>query len=333
MSISHRERLQACLAGELLDRPPVALWRHFPVDDQSPESLAAATTHFQETYDFDLVKVTPASSFCLRDWGVADAWQGAHEGTREYTRRVVHQPDDWAQLPVLVPDAGALGAQLQCLRLLAGRFGPEVPIIQTIFNPLSQAKNLAGEQLLLTHLRRHPEAVHAGLETITRGTRAFIQAARDTGIAGVFYAVQHAQYPLLAEAEYRQFGRVYDLQVLEAADGLWLNVLHLHGSEVMFDLFLDYPVAVVNWHDRSTPPALDEAQTRFPGVVCGGLQRWETMVLGTPEMVWKEARQALEATQGRRFILGTGCVTPITAPHGTLLAARRAVEAWPSATS
>jgi uroporphyrinogen decarboxylase len=49
------------------------------------------------------------------------------------------------------------------------------------------------------------------------------------------------------------------------------------------------------------------------------------MVLGTPEQVRTEARQAIEATGGRRFILGTGCVTPITAPRANLRAAREAV--------
>ena len=44
-----RERLEACLSGRLLDRPPVALWRHFPVDDQTPDGLAAATIEFQIT--------------------------------------------------------------------------------------------------------------------------------------------------------------------------------------------------------------------------------------------------------------------------------------------
>jgi hypothetical protein len=48
MTLTHRERLKACLADELtLDRPPVALWRHFPVDDQDPETLAAATLDYQ----------------------------------------------------------------------------------------------------------------------------------------------------------------------------------------------------------------------------------------------------------------------------------------------
>ena len=73
MTMTHHERLMACLQGEETDRSAVALWRHFPVDDQSPETLAAAALNFQHIYDFDLVKVTPASSFCLKDWGVEDA--------------------------------------------------------------------------------------------------------------------------------------------------------------------------------------------------------------------------------------------------------------------
>ena len=80
--ITHRARLEACLAGETLDRPPVALWRHFPVDDQTPQGLAASTLAFQRLFDFDLVKVTPSSSYCLQDWGSRDDWRGNPEGTR-----------------------------------------------------------------------------------------------------------------------------------------------------------------------------------------------------------------------------------------------------------
>ncbi len=47
MPLTHRERLQACLADDpALDRPPVALWRHFPVEDQSPGRLVVATVDF-----------------------------------------------------------------------------------------------------------------------------------------------------------------------------------------------------------------------------------------------------------------------------------------------
>lgn len=324
--LTHRQRLEACLSGGDLDRVPVALWRHFPVDDQKPSSLAAAAVAFQRMYEFDFVKVTPASSFCIKDWGVEDQWQGAAEGTRQYTRRAIQSPEDWENLHVLDPYKGYLADQLACLRMITAELGPDVPVIQTIFNPLSQAKNLVAKETLLVHLRKYPEAVHTGLQIIAESTQSFIEAAMKTGISGIFYAVQHAQYSLLSGSEYAAFGHAYDLQVLEPAQELWLNVLHLHGEDIMFDQFVDYPVAVINWHDRETPPSLTEALKRFSGVVCGGLERERTMVLGTPEQVTAEAHDAIQVTNRQRFILGTGCVVPITAPHGNLLAARESVQ-------
>ncbi len=323
--ISHRQRLQACLSGEKPDRTPVALWHHFPVDDQSPQRLAEATLAFQHTYDFDLVKVMPASSYCLKDWGAQDEWRGSTEGTRSYTTAVIQQPEDWKRLPVLDPYAGELGSMLACLNKITSELGSDTPVIHTIFNPLAQAKNLAGEGRLLVHLRTNPDALHAGLQTIAESTRRFIQAARQSGIAGIFYAVQHAQLELLTPQEFSTFGIEYDLQILETANSFWCNMLHLHGLDVMFDLFLDYPIQIINWHDRDTAPSLSEAQKKFKGVVCGGLQR-EHLALGTPKTITAEARDAILATGGRRFMLGTGCVMPVITPYGNIMAARRSVE-------
>jgi uroporphyrinogen decarboxylase len=324
--MTKRQRLEAAFRGEAPDRTPVALWRHFPGDDQDPRALAASTLAFQRQYDFDFIKVTPASSFCAVDWGVEDVWVGNEEGTREYVRHPIRTPDDWNSLQVLDPEQGALGAQLHCLELIHESVGDEVPFIQTIFNGLSQAKNLVGRDRLVADLREHPDAVMAGLEAITQTTVKFIEAARRRGIAGIFLAVQHAAFGLLTEDEYRKFGIASDQRLLEAAQGLWLNVLHLHGDRVMFDLLAGYPVQVVNWHDRETPPSLAGGLAGTGAAVLGGLRQWETMVQGTPEDVLREANDALQQTAGRRFILGTGCVTPITAPWANIRAARAAVE-------
>lgn len=325
-SLNHRQRIECCLSGVKPNRTPVALWRHFPVDDQKPEYLAAATLAFQEEYDFDLVKVTPASSFCLKDWGVDDAWMGATEGTREYIKRRVTSPEDWGRLEVLDPYQGHLFAQLTCLDIICNQLGPGVPVVQTIYNPLSQAKNLVSGNQLVTHLRKYPDAVHEGLRIITESTLRFIEAMMKTGVAGIFFAVQHASYTILTEEEYKEFGRAYDFAIVSACQDLWLNMLHIHGNNVMFDLLADYAVQVINWHDRETEPSLVEAKKRYPGIVCGGLMREETMVLGTPERVTAEARDAILMTEGERFILGTGCVLPTIAPRANILAARKSVE-------
>jgi uroporphyrinogen decarboxylase len=322
---THRERIQACLNGETPDRTPIALWRHFPVDDQNPESLAASTLHFQNIYDFDIVKVTPASSFAVKDWGVDDQWTGDAEGSRRYTKRVIHKPEDWQKLKPLEPTSPHLAGQLYCLRLLKKSLPPETPIIQTIFNPLSQAKNLASNATLLEHLQSHPEAVMKGLDTIVRTTSKFIESAREAGIDGIFYAVQHAQVEVMELNEYKTFGLPFDQQVLESTKGLWCNMLHLHGKDVFFSLLRLFDFQIVNWHDRETYPSLSEAKTLFKGTLCGGL-RQDALVLEDQAKIREEAEDAIRQTHGKRFILGTGCVVPITAAHGNYMAALESVR-------
>lgn len=327
MMLSKRERLERTLAGEPTDRVPVALWRHWPGDDQRPADLVESAVAFQRQYDWDFLKLTPASSYCIADYGVQDQWVGSLEGTREYTRRVISRTRDWGELRPLDPNKGALGQQIEALRLLRDAVGDDVPCLMTIFNPLSQAKNLVGKDVLTAHMRTAPDQVHAGLATLTESTLRFMDAIRRSGIAGIFYAIQHASYAIMSEAEYREFGRPYDLQILGAlAPGWWFNMLHLHGDAPMFDLVADYPVGAINWHDRETEPDLATGMQKFPGAVCGGLGRWDPVHNGTPSEVRAMARDAMERTGGRRFILSTGCVMMITSPLSNARAVRDAVN-------
>lgn len=324
--ISHEERLKKCLSGETPDRVPIALWRHFPVEDQNPAWLAKAVVEFQEEYDFDFVKITPSSSYCVKDWGALEQWKGNPEGSCEYTQFPIQHFEDWRKITPLSPSTGSLADQLECIRLIRQNLPQDTPIIQTIFNPLSQAKNLVGKNNLPSHLRLCPEDIKSALRVITNTTIEFIQAAKKEGIAGIFFAIQHAQASLLSPAEYDEFGILFDLEILETVQDLWLNVAHLHGTEVYFGKISQYPIDVINWHDLETPPDLKTAKLIFPGAVCGGLRQWETLVNGTPEQVTNEAKDAITQTQSSRFILGTGCVLPITAPRSNILAARQAVE-------
>ncbi|MBN1965447.1 MAG: uroporphyrinogen decarboxylase [Anaerolineae bacterium] len=326
MMLTKRERLEKAIAGEAVDRVPVALWRHWPGDDQRAADLARSTVEFQQRYDWDLVKVTPSSSFCITDFGVQDQWVGSLEGTRQYTRRIINRSLDWTELRVLDPRRGGLGRQLECLRLI-GEALDDVPVIQTIFSPLAQAKNIAGPDALIQYMRTAPDRLHTGLNTITESILRFLDELSRTRIDGIFYAVQHASYAVMSEDEYRAFGRPYDLRILEAlSDKWWFNMLHLHGDAPMFEMVADYPVQSLNWHDRETSPDLATGKTRFPGLVSGGLSRWDPVHQGTPTQVREQARDAITQTGGRRFLLSTGCVSMITTPLSNLRAVREAVE-------
>ncbi len=326
--MNHLQRLEACISGAEVDRPPVALWRHFPVDDQDPSSLANSILHFQNTYDFDLIKITPASSYCVRGYGVVDKWNGNPEGTREYTHYPVKEPGDWHKLATLSPFQGQLANQLECISQVISNSTERTPTIQTIFDPLSQAKNLVGKENLLVHIHYYPEDLLAGLDILTRNTIAFLRECIKLGIDGVFFAVQHLQASLLTRDEVARFLLPFDDEILKTAENLWLNVAHLHGNNLYFDLAPKRGISVLNWHDLETPPSLEQAKQSFSGAVCGGLRQWDTLVYGIPEDVRREAAAALESTDGNRFILGTGCVLPVIAPRSNILAVRKAVEKY-----
>lgn len=323
--MNHRQRMQACITGSEVDRPAVALWRHFPVDDQDPKKLAEAILQFQNTYDFDFIKITPASSFCVRDYGVIDAWRGHPEGTREFLSHPIDNPKDWTSLQKLSPLEGSLKDQLDCIKLVS--LGVRnTPFLQTIFDPMSQAKNLAGKENLLVHMRQHSKELHAGLERITENTISFIEGCKSIGIDGIFFAIQHAQASLLTKTELDEFVIPYAREIMNHVKDLWLNLIHIHGKDIYFTEICDLPAPMYNWHDQETSPTLRQAQNLTNAAVCGGLKQWDTLVYGSADEVAKEAREAISQTGGRNFILGTGCVLPIIAPHGNISAVRKTVE-------
>ncbi|MCP5096834.1 MAG: uroporphyrinogen decarboxylase [Chloroflexi bacterium] len=322
---SKQKRLEATIAGEKTDRVPVALWRHWPGDDQTAAALAAAHLKWQQDYDWDLVKVGPASSYSVADWGVKDRWVGHIEGTREYTDLPIKQPEDWQKLKPLDPKKGMLAEQIEALRLVHKNLEDGTPFIPTIFSPLTQVKHLVGKEKLMMHMRAYPELFHQALKVITESTMRFIEAAKGTGISGIFYAVQHARYPLMSRGEFEEYGRFYDLQVLNEVQDLWCNLLHVHSTDLMFDLVADYPVQIVNWHDRETGLTLADGLKQIKGAASGGVDHW-TLHADSPIDTLVEAAEAIQQANGRRLLLGTGCVAMVTTPLQNIRALREAVN-------
>jgi uroporphyrinogen decarboxylase len=321
---SKRDLLLATIARQPTDRTPVALWRHWPVEDQSAEALARATLEWQRRFDFDFIKVTPSQTFVAEDLGLAGVYDGNPEGDLVKGPPPVRTLEQWEALRPQPADTGALGRQIRCLQLIAAGAG-DTPFIQTIFNPLTVAACLAGPQATIWR-RRHPEAFRRGFAAVTETWAAFVAAVMGTGAAGIFLSTADASYRAMSEEEYRQWGLPSDLAVAEAAGAGWLNVLHVHGEELMFDLVAGYPFQVINWHDRRAGPSLREGAARFPGAVAGGIAQWDTLLAGAPAQVAAEVRDGIAQTGGRGYIAAAGCVTPIPVAELNIRAALAAAR-------
>lgn len=325
--MDHWKRLEAALQGQPTDRAPVALWRHFPEDDQEPERLAARTVEWQQRWGFDLVKFMPSGTYGVEDWGAVSAYRNAANGAREIAQPGIQRVEDWSALPTLDTRFGAYGRQNQALALAARELGGRVPILQTVFSPLTTARKLAGERLF-ADLRRAPEQVERALAVITEVTIRFAQEALACGAHGVFLATQLASHRLLTHDEYLRFGRPYDLQVLAALRGsARLNMLHAHGVDIMFDTLAAYPVEMINWHDRLTEPALRDAGRDFKGLLAGGLNEGETLVNAGPDAVEREVHEALAQRPDGKLVIAPGCVLRIDTPEDSIKAVMRAASA------
>lgn len=324
-AMTKKERIQAALAGKTVDRMPVGFWRHWPGDDQYETSLAHVTLEFQRTYDLDFIKLPVSSTYAVSDWGVKHEYQGSPNGDRAYLERAIKKPEDWKRITPLDIQKGTYGWHLKALREIIQSKDPETPLIVTMFNPLSVAFYLAGDETCLVHMRSYPEMVETALKAITATSASFARAAISAGADGIFLSAKQASYEEMSEQEYDRFGRPGDLEVLKAASEGWFNVLHLHGQHPMLSRLADYPVQVLNWHDRTTM-SLSEVCKMFPGALMGGVEQYKVLHFGTTADVEAQVRDAVKQMNGHRLIISPGCTYPLTVPHMNLAAMRQAVE-------
>jgi uroporphyrinogen decarboxylase len=322
--VTKRDRINGVIDGRPADRTPVALWRHFPEQDQRAEGLAEAHVAFQKKYDWDFLKVTPTSGYYGDDWGLRSSFKPNREGVRTYIDRPVKREIDWTKLKRLDITTGGHGREVKAIRLIRKAL-PDDVILQTIFSPLGIARTLSGETALLRYMRDSAEELHQGLDIIAEATTQFASECLAAGADGLFFATQCATTAYMTIEDYEEFARPYDLRVIDAARSGEITLLHIHGERIMFDELTDYPVQIINWHDRRTPPTIAEARKQFSGTLAAGVEA-ETLVKESPEAAAAQVKDAIAQAGGTKFIVTAGCVITVDAPEANVMAVRRAVE-------
>jgi uroporphyrinogen decarboxylase len=328
MATTKRARIEAALAGERPDRVPVGFWQHFPTLDDNVDAFVRATLEAFERYDLDFIKLTPRMPTAILDWGVKLGTFHPHRGFYFASERGVTEPDQWLALERIAPDAGSQAPQLEALRKVRAAAGPDVPVLMTLFSPVMAASFVADDATFTRHLRQYPEALRAGLLTIAQTIADFAEASVDAGADGFLYGIKHASARVLPWLDYAPLDVAFDRPLARIlSERSWFTIAHLHGQELAFDRFLDYPAHALNWYDRVDGPQLDRALEKKPdGVFAGGVDHERTLIIGTPDEVRFEVRDAIAQTNGTGFILAPGCTAPVTVPEANLRAMREAVE-------
>lgn len=340
-ALSKRERVEAALHRAEVDRVPVSAWRHFIPAEQKPDSLAdISLKHFYE-FDWDWIKVNPRATYYAEAWGNTYDYS---QYARVYPRRIdgpLHTPSDLEKIQSVSGTSGVFAEQLELIRRIRAGIGG-AHFVQTLFSPLSVLSFLVAHPLqhtaqavvqaqydgLRRYLDENPQGVHAALRQITLTLTEYAGAVIEAGASGLFFAIVKLARPaVLTEAEFAEFGRPYDLQLLQAVKSAPFNLLHICGDHVYFEAVQDYPVQAINWASvGQANPGVAEARQRSRLALIGGIDEDGVLQTGTPAQVLAAAQEAIHSSAGTGFLLSPGCGTSMEVPPANLHALRQAAE-------
>jgi uroporphyrinogen decarboxylase len=339
-SLSKRQRVEAALAGQDLDRVPVAAWGHLIPAEIDTKTLTEASLAFFREYDWDWLKVNPRATLFAEGWGSEFDFQD-YRGVLPKFVANPHDPIDWNQLEPARIDNPVWAAHLELLRGIKRGIGG-APFVQTLFSPASVLAYLAGRptdhsqeaasrshaDALLQLIRTQPAAAHHALGVIADSLAALAVASVEAGADGIFFAITRLARPGgFTEAEFETFGKPYDFRVLNAVAGARFNILHSCGSSTYWNAIQDYPVRALNWASVGQGnPDLAGARASSPLALIGGIDEVGVLQHGTPEQVRAATLKALALGGRERFLLAPGCCLDPSVPAANIRAFRDAVN-------
>jgi uroporphyrinogen decarboxylase len=299
--MTSRERVAAAFEGAPVDRVPLSFWRHFPEEDRRGESLAAATVRYQRRFPADLVKITPTGMYSVIDYGVT-VEQEWGIGTTRYVSGPITTAADLLRIPRIDLHTGMLGEMVDAVRLARAAIGDDVPILQTVFSPLTMLSKVAGGRVRRL-MDADPDALRDVASRLCEDALAFSRACLRAGADGVFFAVQHKT----GDADlYADFGEVLDVRFCREllTDGAVI-VLHLH-DEPDLSVADRYGVQAVNWDEATGPTVTDALGLTRRGVI-SGMSPTGAIRDPAPDRIARQIAELIGATRGRRLLIGPGC--------------------------
>ncbi len=287
------QRFHAAVRGEPVDYAPTVAWCNFVTDAVDGAENARRQLAFQEACDWDICKV-------MNDYRLAPP-----TGIE-----TLETPANMLRFAKQAMAERIFAEQLECLRILRQRLGPEVPLIDTLFEPFFSLLFAVGFSRA-QFIRSHPDEAAAMLGALTDTFADYVAEARKTPVDGFLYATNAC---ILApssrgidDAEYRRFHRPYDLRLLQAMEGT-VRIVHAHGNPLDITRILDYPCEVLSWSDRlAGNPSIAAVRKLTAICLMGGVDESKLQERSLPEIRAEVADALGQAGGPRNFILSPGC--------------------------
>ena len=315
-----RERVQAAISGQSVDRPPVCFWHHFAPNGSGGNMAQDTVNFFARQFDLDIAKIMSDVPYPM-------------------PRKAIGKPADWSSvLDWGSADNTFVRSYVSAVRQVRSILGPAYPLIVTVYSPTTWAllfcDDLGKRSRFLEDLDRAPSLLHGAMANIALNLRRLATACIEAGADGIFLSC-HGCDPAIPRELYNEIARPYDLMVLQGAQDGWLNLLHAHTDhpEIRIEDFLDFPVKAISWADIRTGRSIASIRALTDKCLMAGWDRVsplltdENMDFDDIVATWTdEAREAVKQAGGRGIILAPGCSVPNLSTRKALAAYRKAVD-------
>ncbi len=326
------ERIRAMVENRTVDRVGVSGWLHMPMVDRNVKDFCKATIDFTENNGWDFVKLMSNGHYFAEAYGADIRWRNdPREWSGDIREYPIKNADDAAALKVADVDANPVfQREINIARNVCGHYKGEVPVLATIFTPLTWLQEMTSSTNpapVLKMLAEEPGKVHKALHTLLETNLRFLDRLMDAGIDGIFLATQWAVRSLLTKAQMDEFCHPYDKALLNhIKDRTWFNMLHVHYCEdLAFEEFADYEgLQALNWEnctkipDMSRLTSIREVRNMYPDkVLIGGIDQHNDFVNADndreaiKEVLRRRLLTGMEESGDGRFIFAPGCALPL----------------------
>lgn len=264
------QRIQAVLNHQPVDRTPISGWYHMPLVDRSIDQFAEAIIASAAVNHWDFIKVMTNGHFYTEAYGGDIRFS---VNPRQWNGTVVKYPlcgkEDAERFPVLGIDNPVWQRELKLVRKLKAHYGDSLPIISTIFNPLTALQECAGRadpKPMLRLMEEAPQALHHALEAMTQTNLIYLDGLFQEHIDGIFLSSQYATSTILTDEQYMEFCYPYERRILEHCKGhTWFNIAHICGYRSLrmapYIQYEDDILQALNWMSFSKGVPQDEIST------------------------------------------------------------------------
>lgn len=333
------ERIKRILETGQVDRVPVSGWMHLPLLDRNAEKFANALIHETDDARFDFLKVM-SNAYCMAEaYGAGiDFSDDATKWQRSFFSYPIVDAETLSRIPVLGAENSVFQREKRLIQLLNQHYGGTMPIIATVFSPVTWLKYMADQSVCSVQyfMENYKSELHKFCEHIFESICNQLDML--AGIDGIFLASQYCSKDSIEKKLFEEFCVPYEKAILDHVKSkTWFNILHIHGTQdLYFKEILDYDVQALNWENCPQGRrcgegimSLTEAHQITDKILICGVDR-EKDFQGTYEQVANRMAQrlneSLKECNGERFIFCPGCGIPVGTEMEKLKAMAEAVD-------